>query len=81
MPFHSNRKKTALGDTAFEGEITGEDKFDIVEIPIVGNAVGGRQDDNKSHQGSPVTMEHSPDNPLPSNEKTQSLFFVRHPAA
>ena len=72
MPFHSTRKNTALCDTAFKGETTGTGKSDIAEIPTVHGAVGSLQDDNKSHQGSPVTMEYPTGDSPPSNARAAS---------
>ena len=75
MPFHSIRKNTALGDTAFEGEITGTDKFDIAEIPTLPtvHTLGGTEKRKKISWDMTEGKE-----PSLSLSLSLSRFWVRH---
>ena len=66
----STHKNTTLGDTCFKckGSPADASASSDVEESLVDSTTEGRQDDNKSNQGSPVSVKDAPDKSAPSNE-------------
>ena len=64
----SGYKNTNLGDTRYKGSPADANESSDVEKSLVDSAIEGHQDDNKSNQGSPVSVKDAPDNSAPSNE-------------
>ena len=64
----STHKNTTLGDTCFKGSPADASASSDVEESLIDSTTEGRQDDNKSNQGSPVSVKDAPDNSAPSNE-------------
>jgi hypothetical protein len=73
MPFSSTRKNTTLGDTDFKGKSTDASASGDAEEPLVDSTVECRQGDNRSDQGSPVSVGDAPDDSPPFNGLARSL--------
>ena len=56
----STHKNTTLGDTCFKGSPANASESSDVEESPVDSTIEGHQDNNKSNQGSPVSVKEPP---------------------